>query len=359
MKFSIIIPIYNTAEYLSECLRSIEIQEYADYEVILVDDGSTDESYNICSAYAEQHKNVMLIHKENSGVSESRNIGFCHSRGDYILFIDSDDFIDKNLLSRCSLLLEQCDYDLLIFGINCINENYDIIRQTYNIEKSCTIKEYLELVCRLNIDLLVGSPVNKIYKAQLIKKHNIKFETGETFAEDFVFNLNYLRYAVRVYIISARLYTYRMSVNNSLSKKKHFPIRYWYREKRVYCVWENLFKKYGLNLNYTYLLANFYFDACFRAACYHNDNYKIFTILIADRHLNIFYDKQMPVKLHVKIFIWLHKNGFFTTIFFYLTILKYINVIYRILRYKETNLLLGRSFVRKSRRNNFNTRVVQ
>jgi glycosyltransferase involved in cell wall biosynthesis len=334
MRFSIIIPIYNTAKYLPECLRSIEIQEYIDYELILVDDGSTDDSYNICFTYAKRHDNVILIHKDNSGVSESRNVGFFHSHGDYILFIDSDDFIDKNLLNRCNKIIDQWNLDLLVFGVNCISEKYGTIHKIYNIEKFYTIEEYLELVCRLNVNLLIGSPVNKIYKAQIIRNYNINFEVGENFAEDFVFNLNYLKYTSRIYIIEDLLYIYRVSVNNSLSKKKHFPIRYWYREKEVYYIWENLFKRYGLNLDYAYLLAIFYFDACFRAVCYHGNNYKIFKILSADSHLDFGYNKLALARLYVILFIWLYKKGFSTLNYFYLLILKYIRVIYRALRYK-------------------------
>ena len=96
LKFSIILPIYNVEKYLPKCVESILSQTFTDYEIILVDDGSTDNSPAICDKFAKEHSNIKVIHKVNGGQSEARNLGADTANGEYIIFIDSDDFIIKN-----------------------------------------------------------------------------------------------------------------------------------------------------------------------------------------------------------------------------------------------------------------------
>lgn len=100
MTFSIIIPVYNVEKYLNECVDSVLNQKNVDYEIILVDDGSTDNSGQICDEYLKKHSNVSVIHKVNGGLSDARNAGLESAEGDYILFVDSDDKIEENSLSK-------------------------------------------------------------------------------------------------------------------------------------------------------------------------------------------------------------------------------------------------------------------
>ena len=98
-KISIIIPVYNVENYLRQCIESILEQEYEEKEIILVDDGSTDNSGSICDEYADKYENVLVIHKENGGLSDARNVGLAKAAGEYVLFVDSDDFVEENSLS--------------------------------------------------------------------------------------------------------------------------------------------------------------------------------------------------------------------------------------------------------------------
>ena len=113
---SIIVPVYNTEEYLDKCILSIMAQTYADFELLLIDDGSTDSSGSICDKYAAQDSRVRVFHKENGGVSRARNLGIDNSKGDYLLFLDSDDWLASDTFEILHRTLEREDADCVIFG---------------------------------------------------------------------------------------------------------------------------------------------------------------------------------------------------------------------------------------------------
>lgn len=118
MFFSIIVPVFNVDQYIEECIDSILLQNCNDYELILIDDGSTDRSGEICDLYDEKYDQIVVIHKENGGLSDARNKGIEISKGEYILFIDSDDYlVDNTLLDGAKdFLIFQKNCDLLLFG---------------------------------------------------------------------------------------------------------------------------------------------------------------------------------------------------------------------------------------------------
>ena len=119
---SIIVPVYNVEHYLNKCLNSIEKQSYQDYELIIVDDGSTDNSSAICDTFAKSHPNAVVIHQTNGGLSVARNVGIKSAKGEYLIFVDSDDFlIGEEALSRIAVLLEHLHPELLI----CLPDEYD------------------------------------------------------------------------------------------------------------------------------------------------------------------------------------------------------------------------------------------
>ena len=106
MRFSIIVPVYNVEKYLSKCIQSLIDQDYNDYEILLIDDGSTDKSGIICEQYAKKYENIYVFHKKNGGLSDARNYGLQKALGDYILFVDSDDWIKKDILKEFSDIIE-------------------------------------------------------------------------------------------------------------------------------------------------------------------------------------------------------------------------------------------------------------
>ncbi|MFZ2310915.1 MAG: glycosyltransferase [Patescibacteria group bacterium] len=123
IKISFIIPVYNSAKYLNECVDSILSQSYENFEIILVDDGSSDSSPSICDYYSARHNNIIVIHQENSGVASSRNVGIKQSSGDYLFFIDNDDWIDGSKIINLIGLIRETKADIIINKYCIVNEN--------------------------------------------------------------------------------------------------------------------------------------------------------------------------------------------------------------------------------------------
>ena len=121
---SVIIPIYNTQKYLKKCIDSVESQSYNNIEIILVNDGSTDSSEKIIQPYLQKYENIKYYKKENGGLSDARNYGIQKATGDYICFLDSDDYIDINLFSKLQKYLD-LDYDMIKYKLVKVDENYN------------------------------------------------------------------------------------------------------------------------------------------------------------------------------------------------------------------------------------------
>ncbi len=126
MKLSIIVPIYGVAKYLSKCVDSLLAQDISDYEIILVDDGSPDECPEICDQYAGRYSNIKVIHQENAGLSAARNAGLAIAQGEYIMYVDSDDYIQHNVLGELIAQIEEDQLDVLRFKYQNVNEQYNV-----------------------------------------------------------------------------------------------------------------------------------------------------------------------------------------------------------------------------------------
>ena len=214
-KVSVIVPVYNVEKYLVKCLDSIINQTYKDIEIILVDDGSTDNSGKICDKYALKDERIYVIHNSNSGVSYARNCGINKAKGKYILFIDSDDFIDKNYVQELMFPIQREDYDLVICNVNdfYIDKN---INECRNIKEELLIGNFFDDYWYL-INLL-RVPVVKLYKTDIIKTYNILFPENIVSGEDQIFNFKYYNFVRKYKFINKALYNYFHRENNSLSK---------------------------------------------------------------------------------------------------------------------------------------------
>ena len=126
MNLSIIIPIYKVEQYLCKCVDSVLNQDYEDYEIILVDDGSPDKCPLICDGYAKEHVNINVIHQENGGLSAARNAGLNVAKGEYVMFVDSDDYVEQNVLGTLVQTMEEKQLDVLRFNYQNVNEQYEI-----------------------------------------------------------------------------------------------------------------------------------------------------------------------------------------------------------------------------------------
>ena len=129
MKLSIIVPIYNVAPYLRKCVDSLLTQDISDYEIILVDDGSPDECPQICDEYVEKYDSIRVVHQENEGLSAARNSGVKVAQGDYIMFVDSDDYLQPNVLGALMEQVERDNLDVLRFRYQNVRENGEAPRR--------------------------------------------------------------------------------------------------------------------------------------------------------------------------------------------------------------------------------------
>lgn len=245
-RISVIIPVYKVEEYLNRCVDSVLSQDFQDFELILVDDGSPDNSGKICDEYAKIDSRVKVIHKENGGVSSARNAGIDASIGEYITFVDSDDSIKQGFLKNA--IDNMKGVDLYVSGIEMLTylQGEVVKKDEYTIEQSgyLDIKELYERVNKTYPQICICGPYCKIFKSQIIKENNIRFDTTLSLGEDTLFNLAYNRKIKRIYFDKSIFYTYYRENNESLFSK--------YREniyeihQVVYNQWRNVINEIGV-----------------------------------------------------------------------------------------------------------------
>lgn len=210
-KISIIVPVYKAEKYLTYCLDSILAQTFEDYECILIDDGSPDNSALICDEYVKRDNRLIVIHQENMGVSAARNVGILKSKGDWICFIDADDFVEKNYLLEFSKAQAESNKDIYFFGFNMLSDNiimpYDLNKILDN-NRANTIYELL--FSDRHVDFF-GYTWNKFFKSSVIKNNGILFDNRLKYKEDELFTFDYCSYISTIGVIKIPLYNYRIS----------------------------------------------------------------------------------------------------------------------------------------------------
>ena len=217
MSCSIVIPSYNSKKWISKCIDSILLQvTNVKYEIIVIDDGSIDGTNEFLFSNYSKHKNIRIYSQKNSGPSAARNYGLSLAKYDYILFIDSDDFVNSDYLNTIENIYCNHHFDLLIFGLtkNSDNCNYDcIVTKKTKYARKKDIK-------RLITKEIINSPCNKVYKKSILDKYNISFNTDVSIGEDYLFNMEYMYYCEKIILLNRCLYNYVINNNdNSLTKK--------------------------------------------------------------------------------------------------------------------------------------------
>ena len=218
---SIIIPVYNSAAYLSKCVDSILEAELSDIEIILIDDGSTDESTSLCNKYAEKYSFVQAHSQNNTGPSTARNNGLQYASGKFIAFFDSDDYVSPALFRRAVSCLCQTDSDMWVFDFQRVAENGCILDKVYQIEetdKPINDKEYLNNFLRVKD--CFWNVWRCIYSRKFIERHDLRFINGINCAEDLEFSVRALMNAESISFFHVPYYFYRVNYGNSLSRKK-------------------------------------------------------------------------------------------------------------------------------------------
>lgn len=224
---SIVIPIYNMEDRIEKCINSILKQNYKNYEIILIDDGSSDNSLEICKKLENQNSKIKVIHTDNKGSGPARNIGIENSKGDFIYFPDADDYVEPNALSILVNTIENGKYDLIIFGFRSINTQGEVVNIKQYPELTLygnyirqSYADYMTIYSKLGIQ---GAPWNKLFKTSIIKQKHIEFPHLRRH-QDEGFIGRYMCHVKRVHFIENILYTYYTNDLNLEWKK--YPIDY-------------------------------------------------------------------------------------------------------------------------------------
>lgn len=230
---SIIVPVYNTEKYLDRCVQSILSQTYTDYEVLLIDDGSTDSSGAICDKYAAQDSRMRVFHKPNGGVGSARNLGLDNAKGEWITFIDSDDSVKDVFLYN---MLPLCDEDLIM--------------DSSDVRSECFPDGFYEGKEMIKLALSgwqMLCPWGKMFKSSIVNENNIRFDVSGCLGEDTMFNLIYITYAASLRTSSKSYYEYNAYSIGSLSKQKESFDKSLYKAECVFKIGKQMYEKYKDN----------------------------------------------------------------------------------------------------------------
>lgn len=221
---SIIIPVFNTSKYLQKCVDSVQKQTYKNLEIILVDDGSTDRSGVLCDELKNQDKRISVIHKANGGLSSARNAGISIAKGKYIVFVDSDDWIEKETIEYANANMAKTDSDLVIWSYYA--DFVDLNQQVKHVDKHalngvCDHSDYTSLLNHASLGL-IGYAWNKLYKKEIIDRIGAQFPEGISLVEDILFNQSIICECNRISFISF-LGTHYIQRNEITLGRKYYP----------------------------------------------------------------------------------------------------------------------------------------
>ena len=227
---SVVVPIYNVEAYLSECVESIQRQTYQNIEIILVDDGSPDHCPEMCDQFAKKDSRIKVIHKKNGGLSDARNAGIEVANGDYLLFVDSDDYISNVMIERmhCRIIQDQSDMAICNFeyvdekgeslGINKLVENVTVAEEQFWREMNQTHEVYG------NNYVFCVVAWNKLYARKLFK--GVRYDVGKCHEDEFILH-KLVSKCEKISLLSEKLYCYRQRAQSIMNSK--------YTMKRMDC----------------------------------------------------------------------------------------------------------------------------
>ena len=255
---SIIVPVYNVEQYLARCLESIISQTFKDIEIICVNDGSTDSSAKILEEYAGKDKRIKIITQTNKGLFSARHTGLKNASGQYVLFVDSDDWIDETLIEKAVSGIKKYNTDVVVFGAYSV-KGHMATKGMYSVEKiSSKYKEKILTLKDYENDLFCLPPTawNKLYKKELLDINNIKFQEIRN-GEDQLFYLHMILTAKNIFVLNENLYYYVKnrpgSITSNNRKTTDAPIANLY-------IAEQLLEKLALKEKFITQIVNKYFN---------------------------------------------------------------------------------------------------
>lgn len=220
---SIIIAVYNAQEYLGECLEALLQQSYKNIEILLVDDGSTDDSYKICTKYANKYSSVQVYQKKNEGSASARNLGLEYASGEYIIFVDADDTVAVDYIEKLHLTIQ--GYDVVICGFDRFDETGIQVKKILDVVGEVSKEFVYEHTFSSN--MITGAAWNKLFRADIIRENDLKFSREIFKSEDTLFAAEYYAYCKNYVYIPENLYHYRMNPQSKTQEayviKKYNP----------------------------------------------------------------------------------------------------------------------------------------
>ncbi len=313
MKVSVIVPVYNVEEYIEKCLESLVNQTLKDIEIIIVDDGSPDNSYKIISKYLKKYKNILYLKKENGGLSSARNYGLKYAKSDYIFFLDSDDFLKPNSLELLYNKAIEKKFDLTVSKTNFIFPEKEQIVDA-GINHDLLTKEDI----KKNMIYLFPAACGKLYKRSVIK--NLKFKEGIWFEDvEFNFRLYPLLNTIAYLDQDTVQYIQRENAITKTFNKRLFNYIDNFNGLVEYYKKNNYYFKYYEELEYSYVR---YLYATFIKQLSFSHDKKMFSMGLEEALLNV--KKQFPnykkntylKKFTFKNFYLKHFNRFFAKILY-------------------------------------------
>ena len=208
LRISVIIPVYNAGDCLARAVMSVCMQDFESYEVILVNDGSTDDSGRICDELSAEYGSVKVIHKANGGVSSARNAGVEVASGEFIMFLDADDVICDGALSKMYLP----EYDMVMGGFEKLESEESVRSYCPSSDASYIgndqICRFLDRIIARDNTYLLNSACFKLFRRNLLEKHSVRFVEGLSYAEDKIFVMTYLAHVNKVATVASIVYGY-------------------------------------------------------------------------------------------------------------------------------------------------------
>ena len=214
---SVIVPVYNTEKFLDKCIESISKQTFDDFEIILVDDGSTDKSGQICDTWAHKDNRVKVIHKQNAGVSAARNNGIAAAKGEYIAFVDSDDTVSPDYLRLLDKNIYGHDISIGTIQQDFTKDMRSVLLDVKN--KSFTVSDFKKNMRLTLKNQYISSPVNKLFRKDIICQNHLHFEEDMNVGEDYVFCISYYQHCHKIKCFSDIIYYYNVHQDYVRSEK--------------------------------------------------------------------------------------------------------------------------------------------
>lgn len=249
--FSIIVPIYNVAIFLRKCIESIINQTYKNFELILVDDGSTDESSEICDEYKEKYNNIVVIHKKNGGLVSARKSGIECARGKYVVCVDGDDWVKEDYIESFFNIIKTYSPDLIISEYNIVNSN-SIKKYSYNVrygyydEKQIKEELFSFIISNKNGKAFAPTIWAKAFKKDIYEKNQKLVNNKISMGEDCACTLLCMFDAKSIFIVNKHTYFYRYNENSMTKRKKAFNL------KELHLLYSHYMSNINLNATFFY-----------------------------------------------------------------------------------------------------------